>query len=136
MTDLVDITLSEWRQTRFAYGQTDCLLSVGAYLAALGHPPAHREFIGRCTTQEQAHALMRAHGGPQALLSRFGLPHISPSAAQRGDVVLLDTGCGDMIAGLCTGGGVAARTGRGVVELQRRFFKIPYAWRAQNVIGR
>lgn len=128
MIDLVDRTLKAWRQSSFVFGQSDCLLSVGDYIAAAGGLDVANRFRGTYDDEAGALALLAAHGGHAGLIGMTGLPEIDPSAACRGDVLVIDTGS-DRIAALCTGQGVAGRAPKSVFEVSRRFVVILNAWK-------
>lgn len=127
MMDLVDQTLREWRTSDFAYGQTDCMLSVGRYLARAGRKDVTGLFVGRYDTQEGALVMMAEHGGAGALIAATGATPVD-GRPQRGDVLALVYG-EDTIGALCTGGMVAARLDRGIVEVSLRLVKWRGAWR-------
>ena len=126
---MIEQTLKLWRQSAFVYGETDCLLSVGDYIALCGGPDVPARFRG---TYDDAAGAMRhvaAHGGPEAIIRLCGMVEIDPADAQRGDIVIMDPGGGQMVlGGICTGPGVAARAERGVIEVDRRFVTLTHAW--------
>lgn len=128
--DVVDETLREWRTGAFVYGQSDCMLSIGRYLARTGHEDGTGQFLGRYDTAEGAIAMMRAHGGIPGLMAIAGaVPKAGPPA--RGDVleVLYHDDDADVgIGGLCTGNAVALRLERGTVELNLRFVRYAGVW--------
>lgn len=130
MTDVVDETLREWRSGAFVYGQTDCMLSIGRYLARTGHLDVTPRFIGRYGSHEGALAQMLGHGGVPGLMAMAGAVPLA-GAPSRGDVLEVmyedEAGlCG--IGGLCTGDAVALRLERGMVELSLRFIRYRGAW--------
>lgn len=125
MTDIVDETLSGWRQSQFVWGKSDCLLSLADYVIARGGVDAGAGIRGTYDTEATARAIVDAHGGAAALIDRTGLPRVAVPA--RGDLVLMDCG-GDHIGALCTGRGVAARRERGTAEIDLRFVKVVMAW--------
>lgn len=129
MTDILDETLKHWRQTRFAYGATDCLLSINDYIVACGGYDALAAFKGTYDTAEGAQAHLDAYGGPEGMIALFGLRPIDPADAARGDIVIIDPRGGDVLAGICTGEGIAARTERSVIEINKRFVTLTHAWR-------
>ena len=133
MTDAVDQTLKAWRQSVFDYGETDCLLSIGDYIASRGGVDIASRFRGTYATERAAMALVEAHGGPQGLIDLTGLPRIvlEDDEPTRGDVVVMDTGTGPAgcVGALCTGPGIAARLERGLIEVDRRFVRITHAWK-------
>jgi len=131
MIDIVEQTLKTWRQSIFGYGSTDCLLSIGDYIASRGGKDIAVRFRGTYEDEAGARALVEAYGGPQGLINLTGLPEIEPSEAVRGDIVVLDTGQrGDdcFVGALCTGDGIAARLERGTIELNRRLITLTHAW--------
>jgi hypothetical protein len=126
VTDYVDQTLRLWRSTPFAYGDTDCMLSVGDYLASRGVLDVTGQFRGTYADEAGALAHVAARGGICGLVDMTGLP--STDRPARGDVVCLDTGEIE-VGALCTGTGVAARLERGVIEVDLRLVKITKAWK-------
>jgi hypothetical protein len=134
MIDAVDQILSEWRRTPFEYGRTDCLLSVGDYIAARGGLCVTDQFKGTYDDADGAAAIIEAHGGHAPLIDLTGWQQIAPAAAVRGDVVLI-TGvdAGEVLAAICTGDAIAGRTdNRTLFEVNRRFVKILNAWGCPN----
>lgn len=123
MKDLVDHTLSEWRRGGHVWGQSDCLLSVGDYLAAAGYADVSGRFRGTYSTEDGAQAIMDNHGSARGLIDMTGALRADGEPA-RGDVVLISG-----IGALCTGDGYALRLERGVVELNRRFITPDAAWK-------
>lgn len=134
--DHIDETLRLWRREPFTWGgciphvpgKGDCLLSVGDYIAARGGRDVTGLFRGAYRDEASALALVELYGGPQALIDLTCLPRTDDPV--RGDVVVFDAGGkGDGIGALCTGPGVAARTERGVIEVNRHLIKILHAWK-------
>ncbi|WP_395326944.1 hypothetical protein WBP06_09525 [Novosphingobium sp. BL-8H] len=128
--DIVDETLREWRSGVFVYGQSDCMLSIGRYLARTGHDDVTGQFLGRYDTHEGAAAEIKAHGGIAGLMALAGAVAKDAHPA-RGDVVeVVYSGeqetCG--IGGLCTGDGVALRLDRGTIEVALRFITYRGVW--------
>jgi len=126
--DRVDETLRMWRMSALIYGQSDCMLSIGDYIAACGGKDVTGLFRGRYTDEPGALAQMASYGGATGLVDLTGLTRCDPADAQRGDVFVLDTGT-VCVGAICTGAGVAARLARGVVELNRRLVILPNAWK-------
>jgi hypothetical protein len=133
--DAVDRTLALWRSTPFTWGGVlphrpgygDCLLSIGEYLANQGASDVTERFRGTYSDEAGALAHVATAGGCAALIDLTGLPRTHTPL--RGDVVVLDTGDGLEVGALCTGDGIAARLARGVIEVDKRFLRIPHAWR-------
>jgi len=128
--DAVDETLREWRSGQFVYGQSDCMLSIGRYLARTGHVDVTGKFVGRYDTPEGAMAQMEAHGGVAGLMALAGA-ELKDDIPARGDVVEVlyqdESGmCG--IGGICTGDAVALRLERGMVEVSLRFIRYRGVW--------
>lgn len=128
--DVVDETLREWRTGAFVYGQSDCMLSIGRYLARTGHEDVTGQFLGRYDTAVGALAMMRAYGGIPGLMAIAGaVPKDGPPV--RGDVVEVlyrDDDADVAIGGLCTGDSVALRLERGSIELNLRFVRHAGVW--------
>lgn len=127
--DLVDETLREWRFGTFVYGQSDCMLSVGKYLAAAGARDTTARFVGKYDDQRGALEMMARHGGAGALIAATGAVRVD-GRPQRGDVLELIFG-EDTVGALCTGGMVAVRLDREVVEVALRFVKWRGVWRVE-----
>lgn len=127
--DLVDQTLREWRAGEFVYGQTDCMLSIGRYLAAAGAVDTTAMFIGRYADHVGALDMMASHGGTTGLIQATGAMLVDDEP-RRGDVLELIHG-EDTIGGLCTGGMVAVRLDRGIVEVALRLVKWRGVWRVE-----
>ena len=130
MTDLVDRTLAEWRAAEAVYGESDCMLSIGRYLAATGHRDVTGQFIGRYDTHAGAAAMMDAHGGVAGLVAMTGAVS-KDGPPSRGDVVEVlfdDDGVTRGIGGICTGDSVALRRERGVSEVRLRMVQIGGVW--------
>lgn len=132
--DIVDETLCEWRRGAFVYGQTDCMLSIGRYLARTGHLDVTPQFVGRYDTHEGALSQMLDHGGIPGLMALAGA-RVLYGPPNRGDVLevlYLDDEEVCTIGGLCTGDAVAMRMERGVVEWTLRHVKYRGAWHGRR----
>jgi|TARA_R100000093_G_scaffold56468_2_gene29274 hypothetical protein len=125
--DIVDHTLREWRRSPFVYGQSDCMLSIGKYLAAAGAKDVTDMFAGKYSTHEGALEQMASHGGCGGLIAMTGAVPVNDEP-MRGDVLEVAHG-EDTIGGLCTGGMVAVRLDRGVVEVALKFVEWRGVWR-------
>lgn len=129
--DLVDETLREWRRSAFVYGQTDCMLSIGRYLARTGHEDRTSLFAGRYDTHEGAVAMMAEHGGVPGLMAIAGAVE-KEGAPERGDVVEVfyrdDEGGPCSIGTICTGDSVALRLDRGMIEIKLRMVRTGGVW--------
>ncbi len=128
--DIVDQTLKLWRSTPFQWGQSDCMLSIGDYIASIGGKDGTSMFRGLYETERQAKAHMHHFGGVAGLVALTGIPEVYGSP-ERGDVVALGTGDPDVpeVGAICTGDMVAARLERGVVEVVIRLVEIKGVWR-------
>lgn len=126
MTDRIDSTLREWRSTPFVWGDRDCLLSVGDYIARCGGKDVTGLFRGTYDDETGAMAHVERYGGVCGLIDLTGIPRTASPV--RGDAVALDTGAGVIVGALCTGDGIAARLERGVIEINRRFVSLAGAW--------
>lgn len=134
MTDLVDQTVAEWRAGTFVYGETDCMLSIGRYLARSGHEDVTGLFVGRYNDHAGAVAQMAEHGGVSGLMALAGAV-AKDGAPERGDVVevLCREGEEDIgIGALCTGDSIALRLERGVVEVNARLIRIGGVWHGRR----
>lgn len=128
MMDPLDKTLSHWRKTPFAYGSEDCVLSVLRYAAELGAKDVVPLYAGQYDDQEGALWTMEDAGGFAALIESCGAVPVN-GPPERGDIVGVVMGDGDCIGGLCTGGMIAMRLERGVVEIAARLLKLKGVWR-------
>lgn len=128
--DIVDTTLREWRQAAFVYGQSDCMLSIGRYLALTGHKDITAQFLGRYSTAEGAEKQMEAHGGIAGLMAMMGAVE-KLDAPARGDVLEVAYE-GGSIGGLCTGDCAAVRLDRGVAELSLKFVRVLGVWAGEK----
>lgn len=131
MMDHVEITLKRWRQSRFEYGRSDCILSLAEYASV----DLRSQYAGSYSTEAEAEALIEQFGGIDQIIDLSGLPRIEPDQAKRGDIVVFWTG-ETAVGGICTGEGIAARTVRSTVEISRKFVEIIFAWEFGNVSGR
>lgn len=134
MTDIVYETLREWRSSAFVYGQTDCMLSIGRYLARTGHQDVTGRFSGRYHDQAGALAQMLDHGGVPGLMAMAGAMPLAGKPA-RGDVIEVmyeDEASLCSIGGLCTGDAVALRLERGMVEASLRFIRYRGVWHGRR----
>ena len=131
--DIVDETLRRGRTTPFVWGQNDCMLSVGNYIARRGGLDVTDEFRGTYQTSLGAMRHVRRAGGIPALIDRTGIARVSGSPV-RGDVVALHVAdCeGGMIGAICTGSGIAARMVSGVAEVQTRLVRLEGVWRCPH----
>jgi hypothetical protein len=131
MRDIVDQTLAEWRAGKAVYGHSDCMLSIGRYLAATGHRDVTGQFIGRYNSHAGAAAMMDAHGGVAGLVTMTGAV-AKEGPPCRGDIVEVlfddDDGVTRGIGGICTGDSVALRRERGVSEVRLRMVQIGGVW--------
>jgi hypothetical protein len=128
--DIVDETLRRWRQKPFKWGQDDCMLSVGDYIALRGGLDVTGRYRGTYSTVTGAMRHVRRAGGIPALIDLTGIPAVT-GEPQRGDVVALCArDCeGDMIGAICTGSGIAARMVDGVAEVETRLVRLAGVWR-------
>ena len=128
MTDNLEQTLKQWRQSSFEYGERDCMLSLAEYAARCGWPDVRESYRGRYNTHDGAEAMIAASGGIPAIIERVGLCRIPLEEARPGDIVMVRIGDQELGA-ICTGPGIVARLERGTVEINLRFVKILAAWR-------
>ena len=113
---MIEQTLSLWRSTCFIWGESDCMLSIGDYIARCGGLDVTGRFRGRYGDEVGARRFLEQFGGPAGLIGLTGIPETDDP--KRGDVVVLDTGyC--KVGALCIGDRVAARLERGVIEVRR-----------------
>jgi hypothetical protein len=126
MTDHIDALLKIWRSVPFVYGDTDCMLSIGDYLASRGAVDVTARFRGTYADEAGALAHVALCGGVSGLIDMTGVERTDRPA--RGDVVCFDTGHVE-VGALCTGRGIAARLERGVIEVDIRLVKVVQSWK-------
>lgn len=131
MSDLVDLTLQEWRRTPFIYGQSDCMLSIGRYIALCGGLDLTGQFVGKYDDHEGALDVLRNGGGVGGYVEAAGFVRVDDEP-RRGDVVGLQCNDDDEIGALCTGGMIAARLERGVVEVAAKMLRVKGVWRVRS----
>ncbi len=122
MTDLVEQTLHQWRQGSHVWGESDCMLSVGDYIAAAGHKDVTGVFRGTYDDEIGARDHIEANDGCEGLIDMTGIPRVEEP--QRGDVTLIHG-----IGALCTGHSYVLRLERGVVEINARLYRPEMFWR-------
>lgn len=108
------------------------MLSVGDYIAVRGGRDVTGMFRGKYDTFDGAMAFMAQYGGAPGLIDLTGIRCLPEcSKPQRGDVVALtiDEDDGGSIGAICTGGMIAARLERGVVEVAARYVIVKGVWR-------
>jgi len=132
--------LEEHNSTPFEWGRFDCCLFVcGAILAMTGVDPA-KNLHGRYVNETGASDVLLEEYGEDsleeivaAICEREGFPEITPSFAQRGDVVVVNAPLsGDSMFHVCLG--IIAPGGRAAVASPRGFILFPInrvirAWR-------
>jgi len=106
---------------RFRYGRHDCCLFAADVARALtGRDPA-ADIRGKYRSRQGAQHLIDAAGGLEALAAqlaeRSGYVEILPALAQRGDVVLIETGGQDALGVIDLNGRIAAAGLDGLVYL-------------------
>jgi hypothetical protein len=105
--------IEEWRQRPFAWGTSDCWQMAGEIALALTGEDYRMRFPAYAT-EEEANAILAAHGGATGLAT-FALGDPKPVArAQRGDILVADYGMG-LGAGICLGVQSCAPGLRGLV---------------------
>lgn len=122
--------LRDWRGSRFAWGQSDCLMSVLSYAAAFcGSDPGapwrgrYRDEAGAAAILEQLGGVVPGLGGA---LAGAGFLRVEP--ARRGDIVVALL-AGRQIGGLSLGDRLAFRIdGCGVLELAAGRVRVVAAW--------
>tara|TARA_R110000868_G_scaffold305573_8_gene566639 strand:- start:2992 stop:3402 length:411 start_codon:yes stop_codon:yes gene_type:complete len=128
--DIVQETLTEWRRGKFVYGQSDCMLSIGRYLAKTGHKDVTGQFVGTYDDHDGAKAQIAANGGIPGLMALAGArPKDGPP--EHGDVVEIlykDEDEEGSIGGLCVNGFVAVRREDYVTEVRLSLLNIAGIW--------
>lgn len=121
--------IAEWRRGRFIWGYTDCLMSVGDYIAANGGQDVSGRFRGSYTDASGAQTIIDQYGDMAGLIDLTGKARLPAAVAGPGDVVLW-AGLGHrQAAGLRTEKGIAARLIRGVIEIDIRCVRLTAAWK-------
>lgn len=128
--DIVDQTLRMWRQIPFVWGEHDCMLSIGDYIAQRGGVDVTGRFRGTYESASGAARHMRRCGGVSGLIGLTGIAETGGRPI-RGDVVALRApDClGGQVGAICTGEGIAARLERGVGEIELRLAILAGVWR-------
>ncbi|MBK8199240.1 MAG: hypothetical protein IPK75_12825 [Acidobacteria bacterium] len=117
LIDAVDATLRRWAREPFAWGETDCALSVFRHVAeAWGDARALSRWVGRYRDEPGAQSILRGKGGPvrafQDELVSIGARRVR--SPQRGAVGLVRDGRDKLVAAVCLRDGWwAARTASG-----------------------
>lgn len=128
--DPTDATLSDWRRTPHAYGESDCVLAAAEHFIRLGARREMPYFAGTYHDHETAMEVLGRLGGMAQVMEIIGgMP--TEDAPARGDIVGLLTGeDGYFIPALCTGDGLATKLERGVVEMRFGLVEWSGVWRA------
>jgi hypothetical protein len=124
-------TLREWRRTAFAWGESDCLMSVMSYASELCGRDPGAPWRGNYADRAGAYRLLEAAGGAAIGLGRAltGAGMVAVETPVRGDVIVAALG-EQGIGGLCLGELAAFRLeGRGVLELRMNRVGLLGAWR-------
>lgn len=122
MTELIEQTLAEWRRGSHIWGESDCMLSIGDYIAAAGYKDVTGLFRGTYDDEAGASDHIDANGGCEGLIDLTGIPRTDEP--QRGDVTIVQG-----IGALCTGHSYVLRLERGVIEINARLYKPETFWR-------
>jgi hypothetical protein len=125
MNEIVSKTLKKWRQSKFIWGSSDCLLSLADYLVDCGHEDFGATFRGTYDDEPGAKRHIENWGGEINLIYSTCLNFTEQP--EIGDIVLVKIN--EPIAGLCTGEKIAFRTERGVIEIGMKFLNIIHAWK-------
>lgn len=134
--------LEDHRSTPFVWGTFDCCLFVCSAIEAMtGEDPGHN-LRGRYSTESGATDVLAKEYGTDDLeevvaqiCEREGFPEITPSLAQRGDVVIVNAPlASESMFHLCLG--VVAPGGKAAVASPRGFLLFPVtrflrAWRVE-----
>lgn len=79
----------------FVWGAWDCCLSTLAHVDAISDKTYYDEYAGRWSDRDSAQAEIERLGGYEtAVTAVFGPPLAEKRKAQRGDIVLFDSGAG------------------------------------------
>lgn len=105
------------RATPYVLGEHDCFRVACRAVEALTGVDRWPEFAGYRTRRE-ALALLAAHGGSfeAAMDWFFGVAHVSPRLARRGDICAVQTQDGEKHLAVCTGARVEMTAPHGLVQ--------------------
>lgn len=108
--------LGEVRARPFAWGEFDCALGAAEAVLAMTGVDYAVEFRGAYFSKRDAVRLLAARGGLEALVTQaLGEPLATPKLAQRGDVVLVDSGAEGPAIAVVMGAEAAAPGPQGAV---------------------
>lgn len=124
-------TLRHWRASAFAWGESDCLMSVMTYARDLCGRDPGAPWRSRYSDEAGALVFLDEAGGPvpllDAALGSAGFARTDPPV--RGDIVVARV-LGFEIGGLWLGATAAFRlAGRGTAEVRSDRVKVVAAWR-------
>lgn len=118
------------RDMPFAWGTHDCFLFAADAVNALHGIDFMAPFRGKYSTEQEAEALLAAHGGlEQAAAGRMqavGLPETAPNFAHRHDVALVQNG-NQLLLGLVLGVHVAVTGSDGLRFVRRSMIRRAWA---------
>lgn len=128
--DAVDITLDKWKRNKFNWVEENCLLSLADYLLEVGFPDYGEYFRNSFNDENGALKHVSNFGSVENIISEFtGFEEtVNPI---RGDLVVVKMQ-ETHFPGLCTGEGVAFRTEKSMLEIQKRFLTIVKAWKVEK----
>lgn len=111
--------LKDQANVPFQWGVNDCMSSLAKYFEKMTDQVDQiwPEFAGY-TTEEEAKAVIAAHGGIIAIINRFaGKNHSLPRKAQRGDIVVVTMP--ELTGGIVddTGQRIALVTAKGLIRI-------------------
>lgn len=113
---LLDEYLRACALTPFAWGRHDCWTFGFDGVEIVTKHNYMADVRGSYDTALGAARILQENGGMLAMLvHRLGIPLANPAMAQRGDLVLFDTGCHGQALALCMGPHLAAVGRDGVV---------------------
>lgn len=127
--DKVDKTLKLWRQSRFEWGKTDCIISLADYLVSLGYGDYAAMYRGRYNNGKTANEILNLKGGHIAIFEGLGFEQIEKPL--RGDIMVVMLGL-VYVSGICTGAGIAFRDEVGVREWTLSENLTIWAWRVEK----
>lgn len=128
--DALSVTVSLWRRSSFAWGTSDCLMSLADHVRGVTGRDPGAKWRGRYDDEAGALAFLKEAGDAVLLLDEgltgAGLQRVSDY--RRGDVVACQIGEAE-VGGLHTGDRVAFRMQQGAVEVGVRHVRILAGWR-------
>jgi hypothetical protein len=115
--DLVSKHLARWRREPFAWGKSDCMLSIADYLDERFGGDCAAQYRGRYSSRRGCMRVSGFHRDPiapaAACCATYSMPYGTSGA--RGDVAVIRTASEQAVGAICVGSGLwAARSAAGL----------------------